>query len=223
MKRAFTIGILVFCIVPTLSAGPGPALRLVAEPDILSQRIELHLKEDTLMYALGTLSVDQRVPIGIEYSRDDKNESKLNLEVDHATLKEVLDLIVRQEPLYRWEVVDGVINFVPTRDRDPFIEAFLNTRVAHFDPGKWTIIFQVRDAIGDIPEVKNLLQSKHKTISKYGDYIKYPSIYTKKDVDLSISDTNVRGVLNRMVRDSEHKKWSIRWRPGGKDELSIRF
>lgn len=223
MKRTFATGILIFCIVPGLSAGPGSASRQVAEPDILGQRIALHLREETLRSALSALSVEHRVPIGIEYSLADGNEPKLNLETERATLKQVLDSIVKQEPLYRWEVVEGVINFVPTRDRDPFIETFLNTRVAHFDPGKWTIIFQVRDAIGDIPEVKRLLKSNHKTIAKYGDYIKHPSIYTKKDVDLSISDTNVRGVLNRIVRDSEHNGWSIGWRPGGRDVLSIRF
>jgi hypothetical protein len=159
--------------------------------------MELHLKDETLMYALSTLSVDHRVPIGIEYSSHDKNEPKINLE--------------------------SVINFIPTRDRDPFLETFLNTEVAHFDPGKWTIIFQVRDAIGDIPEVKKLLESNQKTIFKYGDYAYRPSIYTKKDVDLSISDTNVRGVLNRVVRDSEHKSWSLGWFRGDKDALSIRF
>jgi hypothetical protein len=222
MKR-YTIGILVFCLLPSLSSNARPALRQAMEQHILSQRIKLHLKKDTLMYALSTLSVEHRVPIGIEYSRDDRNEPKLNLERDHATLKEVLDSIVKQEPLYRWEIADGVINLVPTKDRDPFIEALLNTRVAHFAPGKWSTIFQVRDAIGDIPEVKRLLESNQKTIFKYGDYAYSPSIYTKKNVDLSISDTNVRGVLNRMIRDSEHKEWSIGWRPGEKDVLSIRF
>ena len=223
MKRTLVIGILVFCLVPTLGAVPGPTSRQVAESGILGQQIELHLRQDTLMYALSALSVRHRVPIGIEYSQADKNEPKLNLETERATLKEVLDSIVKQEPLYRWEVVDGVINFVPTRDRDRFIETFLSTPVAHFDPGKWTIIFEVRDAIGDIPEVKRLLESNQKTIAKYSDYAYSPSIYTKKDVDLSISETNVRGVLNRIARDSEHKGWSIGWRPGDKNVLSIRF
>jgi hypothetical protein len=175
------------------------------------------------MYALSTLSVNHRVPIGIEYSLADKNEPKLNLDIDRGTLREALDSIVIQEPLYRWEIVDGVVNFVPTRERDQFFEDLLNTRVDHFDPGKWTIIFKVRDAIGEIPAVKRLLASNHKTLAKYGDYVKYPSIYTKKDVDLRISNTTVRGVLNRIIRDSEHKGWSIGWRPGEKDVLAIRF
>lgn len=123
-----------------------------------------------------------------------------------------------------WGATNGsIVNFVPTRDRDPFVEAFLNTPVARFDPGKWTSIFQVRDAIGDIPEAKRMLEANRKTLYKYGDYVKYPSIYAKKDVDLSISHTTVRGVLNRVIRESEHNLWSIGWARGDRDALSIRF
>ena len=197
--------------------------RLTTTETILARPITLHLSKATLSLALGTLSVQHRVPIGIERSPSHSDDEKLNLDFDGGTLKEVLDSIVKQERLYRWEVVEGVINFVPARDRDPFVEAFLNTPVAHFDPGKWGSVFQVRDAIGDVPEVKQMLEENHKSLYKYGDYVKYPSIYSKKDVDLRISHTTVRGVLNRVIRESEHNSWSIGWAPGDKDALSIRF
>jgi hypothetical protein len=223
VRKFARVGIVLYCafISPGLyahtSTRPSPA------QDLLGQRITVHLSKATISSALNTLSVEHRVPIGIERSPAHNDDEKLNLDFDSGTLKEVLDSIVQQEPLYRWKLVDGVINFVPTRDCDPFIEAFLNTPVAHFDPGKWTSIFQVRNAIGDVPEVKSMLEKNHKTLFKYGDYVKYPSIYTRKDVDLSISSTTVRGVLNRVIRDSEHTFWSIGWVPGDKDALSIRF
>jgi len=185
--------------------------------------VELYLKNETLSYALGLLSVEHRVPIGIVNSLEDTGQAKLNLEFDDGTVKEILNTITKQEPLYRWEFVDGVVNFVPVEQKDPFFESLLNTRVQNFNPGKWTIIYQVRDAIGDIPEVRRLLGLNHKTLFKYGDYAYYPSIYTKRDVDLSASNTTVRGVLNRIIKDSEHKSWCIRWRPGDKDAFMIRF
>lgn len=223
MRKVLRVGILLYCSLVFVVPCALPAPRQALTQDLLSQQIQLRVDKEALSYALGVLAVKHRVPIGIERSPVDKNEPKLNLDVEKATLKEVLDSIVEQEPLYRWEIVDGVINFVPARDRDPFIEAFLNTPVAHFDPGKWTSIFQVRNAIGDVPEVKRMLEENRKTLFKYGDYVKFPSIYTKQGVDLSISNTTVRGVLNRVVRDSEHTSWSIGWVSGNKDALSIRF
>lgn len=223
MRKVALVGIILFCalgspgLYPRASARPAPA------QDVLGRRMTLHLSKATLSLALGTLSVEHRVPIGIERSTAHSDDEKLNLDFKGGTLKEVLDSITRQEPLYRWELVDGVVNFVPKRDRDPFIEAFLSTPVNHFNPGKWTSIFQVRNAIGDIPEAKRMLEANRKTLYKYGDYVKHPSIYSKKDVDLGISHTTVRGVLNRVIRESEHKFWSIDWARGDKDAVSIRF
>ncbi len=223
MEKPFRVGIFLFFLLVSSGSYARPTSQHALTQDLLNQQIQLHLRNKTLGYALNVLAVEHRVPIGIERSLADKNEPKINLEIDRETLKEVLDAIVNEEPLYRWEIVDDVINFVPRQERDPFFEALLNTPVDHFNPGKWTIIFQVRNAIGEIPEVKRLMESNQKTLFKYGDYVKYPSIYTKKDVDLSISNTTVRGVLNRIIRDSEHKGWSISWLPGDKDALTISF
>jgi len=200
-----------------------PTSRQNFEEGLLSRKIELHLKEATLMYVLSTLAVIHRVPIGIEYSLVDQNESKLVVESKNDSLKKILDSIVKQEPLYRWEGRDGVINFVPVRDRDPFFETLMNTSVSKYDPGKWTLKFQLRDAIGNTPEVKKLLESNKKMLAKYEDYVYYPSIYTKKGVDLSASKMTVREILNRIVRLSEHKSWSVGWSDKEKKTLSIRL
>jgi len=222
MKKPFTIGIFALCLLISITAYSG-ATSQDSQESLLDQRIDLHMADATLMHVLSTLSVTHRVPIGFEDSAADQNEPKLVLETANGSLKEILDSIVKQEPLYRWEVVDGVINFVPANDRDPFIETLLNTSVSNYDPGKWTIKFQLRDAIENVPEVKKLLESNKKTFAKYQDYVSYPSIYTKEDVDLRISNTTVRGILNRIVRISEHKSWSISWTDKEKNVLSIRL
>jgi hypothetical protein len=49
-------------------------------------------------------------------------------------------------------------------------------------------------------------------------YPTYRSIYTNDEVDLTVSDTDLRGVLNKVVRDSEHKLWVIK-RKGEKGEI----
>jgi hypothetical protein len=223
MKKFFKVGILVLCLVMSINATSGPILHQNSADRLLSRKIELHMKEATLMHVLSTLAVVHRVPIGIEYSSADQNDSKLVVESKNDSLKAILDSVVKQEPLYRWEVNDGVINFVPVRDRDLFFETLMNTSISRYDPGKWTIKFQLRDAIGNTPEVKQLLESNKKTLAKYEDYLYYPSIYTKRGVDLSASNTTVRGILNQIIRMSEHKSWSLGWSDKEKKTLSIRL
>ena len=222
MKRQIAISKTIFCLVVLLIALPRVASPQTINNAILSQRIELHLRKVTLMHALGVLSVEHRVPTGIEYAAEDTNEPKLYLETGSSSLKEILDSIVKQEPLYRWELVDGVINFAPVRNGDPFFEALLNTAVSNYDPGKWTIKFELRDAIENAPEVKKLLESKNIELAKYRDYGYHDSIYTPKEPsDLRMSNTTVRAILNRIVKISEHKRWAVGWRKGEKNVFSI--
>jgi hypothetical protein len=191
--------------------------------DLPNQSIELHLENATLVKVLSTLSVHHRIPLGLERSPADKKEAKFNIDVKDGKLKDVLDLIVGQEPIYRWEIRDGVINFVPLQVREPFFEKLLETRISRFAPEKGINKFSIRNTIADLPEVRTLLESKNITVSRVSDYAYSPSIYSNKEVDLSISDTDVRGVLNKVVKDSEHKLWVIGWRNEKKDSLTISF
>jgi hypothetical protein len=221
MRKNLVIGVFVSCLVLTIGAYASPTRQQDSDEALLNQKIDLHLSKATLMHALSKLSVTHRVPIGIEYSAADRNEPKLVLERENVSLKEILDSIVKQEPLYRWQFVDGVINFIPTGERDQFIETLLNTSVFDYDPGRWTTKFQLRDAIGDTPEVKKLLQSYKMELAKYRDYPYSDSIYTKKEVDLKMSHATVKQILNRIVKISEHKSWAIGRRQNEDNVFSI--
>lgn len=221
MRKQFLIGISVCCLAMTITAYSHPRINETAEDSILSKKIELHLRKATLLNALSALAVIHRVPIGIEYAAADKNESKLDLQTGGSSLKEILDSLIQQEPLYRWELTDGVINFIPVGERDPFFETLLNTPISLYDPGKWTIKFQLRDAIENTPEVQRLLKSRNVELGKYRDYAYFPSIYTEKDVILKMTNTTVRDILNRIIKASEHKHWAIGWRAGEKNVFSI--
>jgi len=220
MRKQVAAGLAVLCLLLSLSTGFRASAERTAQDPFLDQKVELHLRNTTFMHVLGTLAVEGRIPTGIEYSPQDQNDEKMTLDTDGSSLREILDSIVKQEPLYRWEVVDGVINFVPVSGQDPFFETLLNTKVANYDPGKWTVKFELRDAIEKTPEVKQFLDSKNVELAKYRDYISRPSIYTQ-DVDLRMSNTTVRGILNRIIKVSEHKRWAIGWRKGEKNVFSI--
>jgi hypothetical protein len=176
--------------------------------NLLEQRVTLHIKQSTFLYALSTLSVDYRIPIGFEPALGHKARYHLNIDLENATLEDVLNELIGQETGYRWELRDGVINITPITSRDDLVEKLLNTPIPQFDQPKKLGKFQIRDAIVELPEVVALLKANGITASHYG-YFYGPSLHTNKRIDLSISGTDLRGVLNKVIRETEHNMWIV--------------
>lgn len=217
MRGFIRLGVFATYMAVLVACCPAHSLAQTPEDRLANRTLSLRLTDANFMYVLGTLSVLHRIPIGLEVAAGRSVEPKLNIEVSNATLETVLDLITRQYPAYRWEIRDGVVNFVPRGSRDPFLARLLETRVGRFAPAKGANKFGIRDAITDLPEVENLLRVHEMTVWKLG-YPSRRSVYSDDEVDLTISDTDVRGVLNKVVRDSEHKLWVVR-RKGEKNEI----
>ena len=222
MKRGFKLFLLMVCSALLLASYSPVAHGQTVEPDITDQSITLHLTNATLLYAISTLCVDHRVPVGLEIAPGERNEATLNIDAQQARLRDILDQITAQEPAYKWEVRDGVINLVPVSERDKFFEKLLNTPVNLFAPAKGLTKFEIRDAILDLPEVKEQLTAS-KISASHRSYFNRPSIYSNPDVDLNISNTDVRGVLNKVIKDSEHKLWVLDWTDKKKQVIEISF
>lgn len=190
--------------------------------NLLEQRITLHIKQGTFLYALSTLCVDYRIPIGFEPAVGHKAQYHLNIELENATLDNVLNEIVGQETGYKWELRDGVINVIPITSRDDFVEKLLNTEVRQFDQPTKLGKFQIRDAIVELPEVVALLKANGIKASHYG-YSYNPSLNADKGIDLSISGTDVRGVLNKVIRETEHNMWMVSRSGKNLSSLDISF
>jgi hypothetical protein len=208
MRRRITRAALataVMCLV-VMSQASGSSQKTTT--NLLEQRITLHIKQATFLYALSTLCVDYRIPIGFEPALGHKAQYHLNIDLDNATLENVLNEIVAQETSYKWELRDGVINVIPINSRDDFVEKLLNTEIRQFEPPKTLGKFQIRDAIVELPEVVALLKANGIKASHYG-YSYNPSLKIDKRIDLSISGTDVRGVLNKVIRETEHNMWMV--------------
>lgn len=175
----------------------------------LDQTIDLRLQKATLMLVLGTLSVEKNIPIGIEFSANEQYEPKLEIDVKKIPLVELLNLIVKQEPAYVWELRDGVINFTPVVDREPFFEKLLDTQVRGFVSPKGNNKLAIRDALLNLPEIKELIRSNGLEPERLG-YPHKPSI-PKNDGDLSDNNTNFRSLLNKIIRESGHNSWVLQW------------
>ena len=181
----------------------------IPSQDLTTQSLTLRVENETLITCLATLAVEYRVPIGLEVAVNHDDKTRLSFDVKNESLKKILDLICRQEPAYRWEVKDGVIKFVPTQSTDQFLSQLLNTHISRFAPEKGLNKFELRNVVADLPEVKSFLYVNDVAVSRL-EYPTYRSVYSNGDLDLSISNTNVRGVLNKIVRDSEHKLWIMK-------------
>lgn len=203
MPRLLCCFALLVCLTPTLCNAQRQ------EVLTLDKQIDLRLNKATLMLVLGMLSVEKNIPIGIEFSANEKNEPKLDIDVQKAPLVEVLNLIIQQEPAYVWELRDGVINFTPVKDRDSFFEKLLSTPIRSFVSPKGNNKFALRNALLDVPEIKELIRSNGLAAETLG-YPHKPSIY-KNDADLSDKSTNFRSLLNKIIRESEHNTWIVKW------------
>jgi len=192
--------------------------------ELLDRKLTVHVSRATLIYTLGTLARDYGIRIGLEKSSTHKDEKKIDIDVEGASLRDVLDSITRQEPAYRWELIDGVINFTPVQDRYGFVVSLLDTPVSRFALTKGSDKFDIRNRILELPEVRSLMTSQGIVVDRLSDDYSYSrSTDAGKRSDLSISNTNVRGVLNKVIRDSEYKTWVIELTGKNKESLLISF
>ena len=175
----------------------------------LDRPVDLHVRKVTFMYVLGMLSTVKNIPLGVEFCADEKNEPTLDIDVSKAPIVEVLNIIVQQKPAYMWEMRDGVINFTPVQNRDSFFEKLLDTPIRSFQSPKGNNKFAIREALYNIPEIKQLIIAKGVEADTLG-YPHRPSIYAN-DADLSDKNTNFRSLLNKIIRESEHNFWLLQW------------
>jgi hypothetical protein len=174
--------------------------------EILDQRIEMQVINGTLLQALSTLAVNNRVPIGFEPCLCSRDPGDLTVDRT-ASLREILDLIVRQRPSYRWQAIDGVINFIPVAHRDEFVTKILELRVNKFDPGDWRNQFNLRDAIVALPEVQSALEADGVVASRNGYFYRAPDKFTR--AELKTSNVQVRQLLNSIIRETPYRMWIV--------------
>lgn len=222
MNRNLIFALVIVFVMATAN-GIGGAGHAAADSTTasLDQMINIDLTDATLLSALNELA-DHRVPIGFEQAIDSRDNLNHQIRLQSGKLKTVLDSLVAQEPRYKWELRDGTINITPVVGRDQFLERFLDTKVLHFEPPTGTTDkFKLRDAVLALPEVRELLEANGVRVKPY-DYPYRRSIYSDDDVNLAMTNTNVREVLNNIARRTEHKIWSLE-RVGEKRELLLTY
>ena len=177
------------------------------EGNLLERRVSLRVKEGTIEEALNRLAIEQSVPIGWEVTLNDFVKHDINVDLRNTALRDVLDYLMIAEPSYRWKLEDGVINVIPAVGRDEMLEKFLSLRIKQFEPSKGLRVFAFRDAIYDLPEVHNFLQTNGLEAS-HGVHVS-GGIPPPLDFEFRVADIELRALLNKLIRDGHRRMWIV--------------
>jgi hypothetical protein len=163
-----------------------------------------------VLLALSHIADTYNVPVGFEVSPDDDllRERNISVQLDSGTLKDVLDAIVSQHPLYAWRVEDDVVNVFPKANRDPALKSLLETRLKTFRVPPRTSRYTFRESLTKTPKVKGVLAS----FGVQPDnevFVSRDFAALGRNFSLTTSNATVKAILNRVVRDSETKFWIV--------------
>lgn len=177
--------------------------------ELLDTVISKEFKDITLIYVLDSIRQDYGIPIVFEVADSgyisgnpiDLNTFDINLEA--GKLSDVLDSIIKQKPSYKWEIVDGVVNFVPIKNRNPFIEKLLNTQIKSFSLKNYTFSNEIDRQLEVIPEVAELLKHNNITVNDiYFVSFRLGANYPEIEGNLTLSNVTFKELLNGIVKKS---------------------
>jgi hypothetical protein len=190
---------------------PRQPLVLQREEGLLDRLLgDVSIKQHNVPVALYDIADKYNIPIGVEVSSEDdpQKDGNISVQINGGTLRDVLNSIVSQNPIYTWDVEDGVINVYPRGNRDPLLQTLLEAKIQAFSVEKKTSRFKFREDLTKRPELKGVLDS-------YG-VTPVNEIFGGRDIavlggnfSLNVSDMKVKSILNRVIRDSQTKYWII--------------
>ena len=160
---------------------------------------------------LSDLSMQKNLAIGLEVSsQDDLSQTKtVLLQIKRGTLADVLNSIVKQNPLYTWKIQDGVINVLPVEaNRDPLLRDVLETRLEKFSIERGMSKFNVRQSLSTVPVIKSIL-TQHKVVADNSAFMSREFTPLGREYELEASNITVSGLLNHIVRESQTKYWVV--------------
>lgn len=217
-NRTLLIFALLLCLTQARDAiGQG------SESGLLDRSVDqFSIERGSVIWVLSNAAQTFDVPIGFEGARDADAGPEISVEIKGGTVRDLLNSVIRQDPRYEWRVVDGVINVLPKTDRDDLLASLLTTPVRGFHINEGMGRQVIKKRITELPEVKAKLESAGVV----------PTTFVVSNLDvmpigskfsLDVSDTTVRGLLNRLIRESRAKFWIIRRGSANGDDLILNF
>ena len=180
--------------------------------DLLSMQIDnLDLEAANIGLLLSELAAKKSVPIGLEVSsEDDLLQTKpIRLQIKKATLAEVLNSIVKQNPLYTWTIQDEVVNVFPVdAKRDPLLREVLETKLEKFSIPRGMTRFDLRQTLSKMDIIKTLL-TQHQVAPENQSFMSRDFVPLGRGYGLEMANVSVAALLNEVIRNSQTKYWVV--------------
>lgn len=214
----FQLKLLIFIpLIITLSfVFPSQSFGQKTTQELLDIVIDREFKDMTLLYVLDSIRQDYGIPIVFEVADSgytlgnpiDLNTFDINLKA--GKLSDVLDSIIRQRPNYKCEIIDGVVNFVPIKNRNPLIEKLFNTQIKSFSLKSYTFPSEIDRKLEVIPEVTELLKLNNTSVNNiYNVSIIVGATYPEIEVNLTVSNITFKELLNNIAKKSQANFWIV--------------
>lgn len=202
----------------------------------LDSPLVVELSEASLVSALSYLAYGHQIPIGVEISTTYRKDQfdctviegnvlriKNLIRVHGGTLREILNSVVSQYPDYKWEVVDGVINVYPIRNRDRLLNELLSAPIDDIGKRERLEPSELLDLILLSDSVSRILTTNQAAVFR-ADPLNLLIVANNTVVDSFLANnTTVRGALNKFVLRSGQKIWIVEETGEAKKQISFNF
>jgi len=187
------------------------------------KNVQMHA--DNIGLILSRVADQYNVPIGFEVATDDDLSITRTITIDmkDGTIQEVLKSIVDQNPIYKWEIRDDVINVFPReRNRDVLLKEVLETRLDHVSINKQTTRFTLKQTLCENAAVMKILNVY--TVTPANETFGSRDLgKVGRDFSFIASNVSVASVLNRVIQNSQTKYWTIMRYGDRKQYLVLNF
>lgn len=160
---------------------------------------------------LAQLALQCDIPIGFERAMNDAAIRAHRMNFKKITLDDLLTQVLAEYKQYSWEIRDGVVYVFPKEGyRDPILEQLLNVEIKTFSLKKATLTWDVEPTLLETREFKEVVDDYG--LSTRNGYILSGFFFPHlgRDFTLEASNTTVRTILNRIVKESPVAKfWRI--------------
>lgn len=171
----------------------------------------LELEASNIHMLLSELSDLKKVPIGVEISPQDDllRKKTMRLQIKHGTLADVLNSIVKQNPLYTWKIQDQVVNVLPVEaSRDPLLRNVLEAKLEKFSIQRGMTRFSLRQTLITLPAI-NMILTQYNVVAENQSFMSRDFDPLGRGYGLEAANVSVSALLNQVVRESQTKYWII--------------
>jgi hypothetical protein len=179
----------------------------------LESRISSYtLAADGFVSALSELAGKFKLPMGVEWVRSSGSVRKVNLSWQNATVRQMLEAVVKSQPGYRLQINDGVVHIFSPDDTSSG-ENFLDIGIDSFEI-KNQVVEIASHKLRDLVRVR---VSPPPPASQHPGGLVYSqgASVGEPEVTLTLRSVNVRQVLDALALASDRKVWVVTFTPDG--------